>query len=325
MEPNELGWKEITAAPPVNGIGLRHSSTMGELGKALAAASLDFDTVVKAEENPFYTTPKKKAKYADLAEMIRATRPALSKHGLAVLQSPRLKNHSVQITTMLLHSSGEWIQDDLELPADQTMKFEENGKRVTKFDASGSPIMKFDPQTVGSAIAYARRYSYGAILNIAGEEDDDGNAASANPKQTRQAVEEEYSQIPEHDQRITQSQAEAFLEACKKAGKTEAQIIAKLETFGYLQAGQIKKGQWNAAILWAGKVNSPDTAEKLTEAVKDSVLTVKMRKLFAVMKTKDFPESDLNRYIDEAFGLKSKKELTSVQIDRCIEFVEGVA
>jgi hypothetical protein len=303
--------------------GIRHSQTLGELAKALALASLEFESAVKAAENPFFSTAKKKAKYADLAELIRVTRPALGKNGLVVVQTPYLKEHAVQVTTMLLHGSGEWLANDLELPADQTIKFEENGRKVTKFDGQGRPIMKFDPQTVGSAISYARRYAYQSILNIAGEEDDDANAASVDPRKTAVAAEEEYSQIPEYEQRISQSQINSFWDLAKKMGKTNEQVSAYLETMGYLQVENLKKGQFNDAIKWAGKVNSPETAEKMTSNLKDSVLLAKSRKAFAAAKKKGLVEADLRLYIEKAFEIKSFKELSSPQWDRIIEHIDG--
>jgi len=277
--------------------GLRHSPTIGALGKALAAAGLEFDTAVKDTNNPFF-----KSKYADLAELIRATRPALSKNGLVIVQSPRLSERAAQVTTMLLHSSGEWLADDLELPA-----------------AQGA---KFDAQTVGSAITYARRYAYQSILNIAGEVDDDGIAASGGQK-ARAEITEEFNQIPEHDQRIAQFQVKAFWDAAKKSGKTDSQVEAYLSDMAYQQVEQLKKGQFNEAIKWASKVNSPETAEKLTEAVKDSVREVKMKKMFGSAKTKGITESDLRRYIKEAFDMDSFKTLSSVQLDRVIEWIAG--
>lgn len=130
--------------------GFQKSPTIGELTKALAAAHKDFKPVLKDANNPFF-----KSKYADLAGVIDATGDALSAHDLAVIQSPgRIANGHIFLTTLLSHSSGEWVKDELELP-----------------------ISKFDAQGTGSAITYARRYAYQAIVGVAAE-DDDGDAAS---------------------------------------------------------------------------------------------------------------------------------------------------
>lgn len=132
-----------------------HSPSIAALGKALAAAEIEFAAVAKNHVNPYF-----KSRYADLADLIEATRPALAKNGLTVIQLPRLAQGMAGVTTMLLHSSGEWLRQELLLPA---------GK-----------LDKLDAQTVGSAVTYARRYAYQSLLNIAAEDDDDGNQASGN-------------------------------------------------------------------------------------------------------------------------------------------------
>lgn len=131
-----------------------HSATIGKLALALARASLEFSAALKDRENPAY----RGSKYVPLENLIDATRPALSKNELAVMQLPSLSDQDVQITTVLAHSSGEWISSSLRVP--------------------GTMRDRFDAQSVGSGITYARRYSYQSILNIAGEVDDDGNAAA---------------------------------------------------------------------------------------------------------------------------------------------------
>lgn len=149
-----VAWKEpqpmseLVATTPATS-GLTTSDEIGELAKALAAARKDFRPVLKDASNPFF-----RSKYADLAGVIESTSEALSKNGLVVIQSPRLKESRVSVTTLLAHSSGQWLRDELELP-----------------------LSKFDAQGAGSAITYARRYAYQAIVGVAAE-DEDGNAAS---------------------------------------------------------------------------------------------------------------------------------------------------
>lgn len=120
--------------------------------KQLAVALVKFQSSLKAvkkdAENPFF-----KSKYADLASIIEAIREPLAKNGLAFSQFPSGEGG---LTTILLHESGEYIEETF------TMK-PVDGK----------------PQSAGSAITYARRYALGAVLGVATEEDDDGNAASA--------------------------------------------------------------------------------------------------------------------------------------------------
>jgi hypothetical protein len=133
---------------------------IGQLIGALAAAQLEFGSLTKTHENTY--TGKK---YADLADVIAATQPALAKNGLSVVQIPIRKDGEKEagVRTILAHSSGESISVELMLPA--TMK------------ASGGEL-KFDQQSIGSAITYARRYTWQALVGVAAEEDDDGNAAT---------------------------------------------------------------------------------------------------------------------------------------------------
>ena len=122
------------------------SEQINELAAALAKAKTSFGEIKKTAENPFYHS-----KYAPLDGVIAATDAALSANGLAVTQLPENEG----LTTLLLHTSGQYI-------------------------SSLYPIrpVKDDPQGLGSAITYARRYALSAILGVASEPDDDANAAS---------------------------------------------------------------------------------------------------------------------------------------------------
>jgi len=127
------------------------SPEIGELVKALARVQGAMAPVIKGKANPFF-----KSKYADLAAIWDALREPLAENGLAVVQTNNGgPADEVTIITTLAHISGQWIRGKL------TMR----------------PV-KADPQGIGSAITYGRRYALAAIVGIA-PEDDDGNAASA--------------------------------------------------------------------------------------------------------------------------------------------------
>ena len=131
------------------------SPSIGKLAEALAKAQLNFSAVVKDSENPYY-----KSRYADLATVIEATRKHLATEGISIIQMPHAhfngsaENATLILTTLMAHTSGEWISSDLTLPA--MMK------------------ERLDSQSVGSAITYARRYALSAMTGVA-QEDDDGN------------------------------------------------------------------------------------------------------------------------------------------------------
>ncbi len=125
------------------------SESITELAKALCKAQAEIESVKKESSNPFF-----KSKYADLSSVWAAIREPLTKNGLCLVQNPSSKDNRAQVATILMHTSGEYIRSVLEMAA-----------------------VKSDPQGIGSAITYARRYAILAIIGIA-PEDDDGNAAS---------------------------------------------------------------------------------------------------------------------------------------------------
>ena len=128
------------------------SEQIGELVKALAQAQLKFDPIFKENINPMF-----KSKYADLSAVIAATQKHLAENGLVVMQLPTVEAETLNLTTILAHTSGQFIQNMFSTPA--TMR------------------EAFNNQTIGSALTYARRYALQAILGVAAEVDDDATAA----------------------------------------------------------------------------------------------------------------------------------------------------
>jgi len=128
---------------------MQHSENINELATALAKAQGEVTGALKDSANPFF-----KSKYADLAACWDACRAPLSANGLAIIQSPEVNAEGLTLTTLLTHSTGQWIKNVFRIvPKDDT------------------------PQGVGSALTYARRYALTALVGIA-QVDDDGNAAS---------------------------------------------------------------------------------------------------------------------------------------------------
>lgn len=130
---------------------MQKSDQINELAAALAKAQAEIKVAEKDVANNFFHS-----KYADLPEVVRVSRPALTKNGLAVIQVADTSENGMVLETILVHSSGQWV-------------------------SSLWPInpTKQDPQGIMSAVTYARRGAYCAITGtVAGNEDDDGNAAS---------------------------------------------------------------------------------------------------------------------------------------------------
>lgn len=135
---------------------------INELAKSLALAQAEFKPIVK---DKVVKSSSYSYRYADLATVRDAVTPALSKNGLAVVQTFKPNGGQFQyVETMLMHSSGQAIASSYQIPA--------TGKQ----------------QEIGSAITYARRYSLCAILGVVAEDDDDGNAADQKQVKVEQTV-----------------------------------------------------------------------------------------------------------------------------------------
>ncbi|QIL40994.1 hypothetical protein G7074_18010 [Pedobacter sp. HDW13] len=106
--------------------------------------------LTKDTTNPFH-----KSKYADINQLIELTDPLLREQGLMCLQ-PVLDGNLV--TQIIDVKSGNMITSSLEIPK------------------------ILDPQKIGGAITYFRRYTLKSLLNLQ-EEDDDGNKASGREKE----------------------------------------------------------------------------------------------------------------------------------------------
>lgn len=133
------------------------SPAIDQLATALAKAQESINDPSKNKMNTFYKDSPAYKGYADLESVLSTVRETLSKNNLAVTQAAAFntENRHVSVTTVLMHTSGQWILSTLELP-------------VAK---------ERDCQSIGSAISYARRYSLTALIGVA-QADDDGNDAS---------------------------------------------------------------------------------------------------------------------------------------------------
>ncbi len=182
---------------------MKRSDQINEIASALAKARGEFSPIDKGRTAD---TGKFKYDYADLADILDATAPALSRNGLFMFQDVRSIREplSAIVVTLLTHSSGQWIESsELEIPC--------------VADGKMGPA-----QLLGSAESYARRYQALAVLGVQPRgEDDDGNAASGN------------------DAATTKREP---LPACPKCGKTASVIVGKAEYGGGLLCFKKKEG-----------------------------------------------------------------------------------
>ena len=133
------------------------SEEIGKLAKALVKAQAEVESALKFSTNPHYGSP-----YADLTSVLTAIKPALARHGLAMVQYPGYGEGLVTMTTVLVHDSGEWLQSPV----------------------AAIPITKKDPHGAMSGITYLRRGCASSLMALIADADDDGNAA-VGPKPTK--------------------------------------------------------------------------------------------------------------------------------------------
>ena len=127
------------------------SPEITELSKALIAVQKDLKPALKDAVNPFVHNS-----YASLGSIMDACRNALIEHDVLLTQYPvPVEGEYLGLVTKLVHAKSGQYQASLAV----------------------IPLAKHDPQAMGSAITYGRRYALSAMLGIVPEEDDDGNAA----------------------------------------------------------------------------------------------------------------------------------------------------
>jgi hypothetical protein len=127
---------------------MEKSASIKNIATALVKFHKSIGKIGKDSTNPFF-----KKKYCSLPNILDAIKEPLQEAGLCFSQHPSGKD---ELETLVIHAdSGEYLQSSYHI----------------------APV-KDDPQALGSAITYARRYALGAILGLTIDEDDDANAAS---------------------------------------------------------------------------------------------------------------------------------------------------
>ena len=127
------------------------SPEMGEIAAALAKAQAEIQHASAKSQGQ---SGSAKYFYASLENVITAVKKPLTKNGLSFVQLPIRSEHDCGVTTMLMHTSGQWIRCSFMLPGRD----------------------KLTPQGFGGLITYARRYSLAALCGV-GQEDDDAKGA----------------------------------------------------------------------------------------------------------------------------------------------------
>jgi ORF020 len=153
---------------------IRTSETIINLSKALVETQKELKQPLKYAKNPFF-----KSEYVPLENVAEAITESATKHGLAFSQyATTTETGNVSVGTIVFHESGEFI----EFPP--LILKPENTK----------------PQSIGSAITYAKRYSLSAVFGVTSDKDDDGNKANGNgePQKRNQKQAQQNDEIDVH-------------------------------------------------------------------------------------------------------------------------------
>ncbi len=135
----------------INHIEKTDVKEVGELFAALAKAQMEMEVANEDATNPFY-----KSSYADLAALVKASRPYLAKNGLCVTHKVVPNGTVDYLCTVLGHISGQSIESQMRIIPG-----------------------KGDIQSIGKCITYLKRYGHAALTGVVScndSDDDDGES-----------------------------------------------------------------------------------------------------------------------------------------------------
>lgn len=230
------------------------------LNGALSAAQGEFPTVPKNKTAKVKIRQEKGGgeysyKYADLADVLKACLPALSRHGLCLRQPIKRIGGAMFLVTELHHASGQYCTDD------------------------GIPLhSNLPPQEFGSEVTYARRYGACTMIGVAPDEDEDGKLADTAVKEQRQLAQAQERNrraegtdttkpatakaTPKKDEPadpnvITDAQVKQWNKARKASGYTVEEALEYVNKALGFPLNKLPVKLWDAAWAWA---NTPKPA-----------------------------------------------------------------
>jgi hypothetical protein len=133
------------------------SDTIDALATALGNAQSAMPAIPKRGRGQ---VGQQQTTYATFDDLVATVRGPLAEHGLSFVQ---MLDDGPSLTTVLMHTSGQWI-------------------------ASSTPIEAMEPnkgtnamQAYGSTLTYLKRYALASLLGVASDDDDDGSTSQHRP------------------------------------------------------------------------------------------------------------------------------------------------
>jgi hypothetical protein len=233
------------------------SNSIANLAAALAKAQI---ALVNPEKSLVATIrqngpsgPEQTFRYAPLSSGLEIVRKTLGEHEIATVQTTAIDQGAgiVNLTTVLAHSSGEWISSDWPVCA--------LSETAT-------------PRRMGAALTYARRYALFTLVGIAGEDDLDApdlvtpTAQTSEPERPR----------GEGNDRLNGQQLGTAQTAARRGGRTNGRpmSISPKPTLGPEQSAELRDrllAELN--VLGSGAIE-PKKTEPSTRATKHAEIQV---------------------------------------------------
>ena len=177
---------------------LTKSESIVKLSKSLVETQKELKQPLKDAKNPFF-----KSEYVPLENVAEAITQTATKNGLAFSQyATTTETGNVSVGTIVFHESGEFI----EFPP--LILKPENTK----------------PQSIGSAITYAKRYALSAIFGITSDKDDDGNKANGNGEPQKQPQKRNQKQV-QNDEPDVHAIVEKYVQQLEVLGVKRAELV----------------------------------------------------------------------------------------------------
>lgn len=227
------------------------SDNINEIAQAIAKAQSEMQNAAFDSKNPHFGN-----RFASLAAVRDAVIPPLAKNGIAVLQDIVNVEGGISCTTILVHSSGQWME----------------------FGPLIMPFAKADAQGFGSAATYCKRYHLMAVAGVAGDADEDAEAAVGNTAQVQQkAYEQPHSPKGEMGKHIDPDQAMATATAMRGILESDVdervkalKVLDKHDVLNkdpdlYVAASDQMSGKEKSA--WKTYISLAKAAEKADRAV----------------------------------------------------------
>jgi hypothetical protein len=222
----------------------RSSENVAAIATALAKAQIELSNPAKSMLGSVYPgnlhESPKNFRYAPLSGGLEIIRKALGGQQIAVTQTTEIDatNGLVNLTTLLIHTSGEWISSDWPIC------------RLSEISA---------PRRMGAALTYARRYALFTLVGIAGE--DDLDAPDINPQISTAEV-QQCPANPSNEPSCRSRSSESSVNSIANVEETRTGLLAEIEAIPTLERMQARA----ASFLKAKNGLTPEDAKQIEAA-----------------------------------------------------------